>query len=139
MNRTQARALAKRVLDESDGYDRIFDGPTDSFDAKTPIAVITSKSIGATFDARDSWSIESGVLVSIYVRRDPGAAAAAAVEDQLDRLVDSAVRALIATGAFDIGPSDAFAENAPTRIIDGTPYRVERIPLRVADDYEEET
>jgi len=137
MDRTQARQLAHQVLEATDGYDRVFDGPADSFDAQSPIAVITSKSIGATFDAREVWSIESGILVSIYVRRDPGTDAAAAAEDQLDSLVVSAVRGLIATGDFDIGPSDAFAENAPVRIIDGTPYRVERIPLRVSDDYEE--
>ena len=135
MDRKAARQLARSVIEATDGYALICDGPPDKFAKKSPVCVITSKSIGVTFDARDEWTIESAILVSIYVQRVSGKEDAA--EDQLDDLVRQAVLALLATGEFSIDRSDAFAENAPLRDIDGVLYRVERIPLRVAEDYED--
>lgn len=141
MNRSQARALARSVLVASGDYPAatalIADGPLDTFDGRSPVAVITSRSMDVTFDARDEWTLQSGILVSIYVLREAGQAAA--VEDRLDDLVRNALTALIETEAFEaIGPSDAFAESAPIRRIDGKSYRVERIPLRADEDYETE-
>lgn len=142
--RSEARALAKQTLialgdyTVSDGgsgtLNLVFTGSPESFAGLSPVAIVTSRSMQLTAIARSLYEVASGVTVSIYVRHGPSTAESEAAEDQLDSLTRRAIVALHATGVFTVGESNAAAEGAPNRMIDGVLYRVERIPLSVLDE-----
>ena len=140
MNRSDARAAAAAALIATGSYtvggvDQVYQGATDAFGGRSPTAVILSTSLRLDLVARELYTIESGLSVSIYVRQaDSTAASAAAAESLLDDLIAEAALALHATGNFEVGQSDAAPEGAPRRSIDGVIYRVERLPLTVLDE-----
>lgn len=131
MNRTDARALAGDALTALGVFAAIFQGAPDRFDGKSPVAVVSSRTMRLDAVARELYTVVSGISVSIYVRQDDAAAA----EDDLDELTETAILALHLTGAFEtIADSSADPAGGARRFIDGKVYRVERIPLTVLDE-----
>lgn len=139
MDRKAARALAKTTLEALGAFHAVWQGAPDKFAGQSPIALISSGSIQLTPIARELYTVENGLTVAIYVRRDAGLVAAAATEDLLDDLALSVVEALHATGWFDVTTSSAAPEAGNLRDVDrnGVLYRVERIPLTVLDEHED--
>lgn len=139
MDRTAARALAASTLIATTSYtvgavNHVFQGALEVFDGRTPVAVITSRSMRMEVVAREVDTIHNGLSVSIYVRKPDGEAGAAAAETQLDTLVRQAIIAFEATGAFEHQETNAAPDGYPLRDIDGVLYRVERIPLIVLEE-----
>ncbi len=137
MQRAAARALAKTTLDATSAYTLVAQGALASFDGKTPVAIVTSRTMRLEMVTRAIGTIANGLYISIYVRKDEGAAGAEAAEDQLDTLVRQAVIALEGLNdgdTFEVGETDAAPDGFPLRLIDGVPYRVERIPVTVLEE-----
>ncbi len=133
MNRKDARALAKQILEETGSYTTVFAGPARTFGGKSPVAVVISRGLNLTMDAREEWTLSGDIQISIYVRCAPGEETTA--EDRLDDLVRSAALALRDADFVQIS-SDATPESAPLRNIDSTFYRVERLSARMQSDEE---
>lgn len=136
MDRKAARALVATTLQGLGTFQAVWQGAPDKFGGLSPVALISSRSIDLTPDARALYEITSGITVSIYVNRT--ALGAEAAEDLLDDLALSVVEALHATGAFQIDASTAGPEAGNLRDVDrnGIIYRIERIPLTVLDENE---
>jgi hypothetical protein len=133
MNRSEARHAIKQALEQLGLFAAVLNGTPDSFGGKTPIAVVSSTGMQPTRITRGVLEVASSMTVSIYVERP--ANGAAATEDTLDTLTLATIQALLATDDFVPGQSDASAGGAPNRIIDSKIYRVERIPVTIAEDY----
>lgn len=131
MDRATARTFAQTVLEALGLFQSVVQGPSDSFGGASPVAVITSRSMRLDDVARELYTVDNGISVSIYVRRDPDPVGA---EAKLDDLTLAAMVALHITGAFDIGESNADPAGGYQRVIDGVVYRIERIPLSVLDE-----
>lgn len=141
MDRTAARALVKTTLTTLGTYQAVVQGVPSLFAGRSPVAVITGRSMGLDYSARELYSIPSGLTVAIYVYHDPDADEGTS-EDQLDSLTKAAMLALAALESgnqriFDIGESSADPASGNLRDVDrnGTLYRVERIPLTVLDEF----
>lgn len=139
MDRKAARQLAKTTLEALNVFTAVLQGAPDKFGGRSPIAIVSSRSMLLTDVARELYTVENGLTVSIYVRRDPGETAAAATEDLLDDLALSVAEALHNSGRFELETSSAAPESGNLRDVDrnGTLYRVERIPLIVLDEHED--
>jgi hypothetical protein len=139
MDRKAARALAKTTLDALNVFTAVLHGAPDKFGGRSPIAIISSRSLQLIDDARALYTVENGLTVSIYVVREPGEAPAAAAEDLLDDLALLTATALHMTGRFQLETSSAAPESGNLRDVDqnGKLYRVERIPLIVLDAHED--
>ncbi len=137
MNRKAARALAvshaRRPQSIRPGLQ---DHEPNTLTPHNLVATVRSKSLGFVPDARESFTAPAEIWVSIYVRRG-GSSSGAVVEDLLDDLVRTAMRALI----------EAFSsedENAQFQIVpgmggysdDGKHYRAERFAVQFTDDEE---
>lgn len=141
MDRTAARALIKTTLEGLDAYEVIIQGVPNLFAGRSPVAVITSRSMGLDYSAHGLYTIPSGITVSIYVYHDPDADEGAS-EDQLDSLTKAAMLALAVLESdnqrvFAVGESSADPAAGNLRDVDrnGTLYRVERIPVTVLDEH----
>jgi hypothetical protein len=141
MDRTAARALIKTTLEGLGTYQAVVQGVPSLFAGRSPIAVITSRSMGLEYATRELYTLPSGVSVAIYVYHDPEAAEGTS-EDQLDSLTKAAMIALGTLEVsdqriFDLGESSADPSSGNLRDVDrnGTLYRVERIPLTVLDEH----
>ena len=133
MDRKTARREAQQALERLLRFEQVYRAPRRSFDGQSPIALVLSQRLEVESVARDEVNTPAGITVSLYVRCDVGDEDAA--EDELDELTREAALALVTAG-FTLQPSDAAPEGAPLRNIDGTFYRVERLPLRV-EHYQE--
>lgn len=140
MDRKAARALAKTTLQGLNVFTAVLQGAPDKFAGRSPIAIISSRSLRLLDVARELYTVENGLTVSIYVRRDSGEAAAAAAEDLLDDLALLSATALHTSGFFELETSSAAPDAGNLRDVDrnGVLYRVERIPLIVLDEHEDE-
>jgi len=139
MDRTAARALAASTLAATGAYTvgadvHVYQGGLGDFGGQSPVAVVTSRSLGLEAIARDLYEVTNGLSVSIYVRKADGATGAADAEATLDTLVRDAAVALHETGYFLVGESSAAPDGFPLRLIDTVLYRVERIPLTVLEE-----
>lgn len=136
MDRKAGRALAKTTLEGLNIFQAVWQGAPDKFGGVSPVALVSSRSIDLTPDARALYEITNGITVSIYVKREKDGAGAA--EDLLDDLALTVVEALHATDAFQIDASSAGPDAGNLRDVDGNGviYRVERIPLTVLDEHE---
>jgi hypothetical protein len=133
MNRSDARALAIQILEATGSYTRVIAGPARKFAGVSPVAVVISRGLNLTMDAREEWTLSGDIQVSIYVRC--AVDDEAATEDRLDDLVRTAALALRDAGFVQIS-SDALPESAPLRSIDTVFYRVERLNARMESDEE---
>lgn len=139
MNRTAARALVKTTLVATGAYtvdtvDQVYQGALEHFDGRTPIAVITSRTMALDEEARALYTIRNGLYVSIYVRKPDSTDGASDAEDTLDTLVEAATIALYETRLFEVGESSSAPDGYPLREIDGVLYRVERLQLTVLEE-----
>lgn len=137
MDRKAARALVATTLQGLGTFQAVWQGAPDKFGGLSPVALISSRSIDLTPDARALYEITSGITVSIYVNRT--ALGAEAAEDLLDDLALSVVEALhAASNLIQIDASTAGPEAGNLRDVDrnGIIYRIERIPLTVLDENE---
>lgn len=137
MDRKAARQLAETTLTGLGTFEAVLHGPPDAFSGRSPVAVITSRSLRLEAIARSLYEVTVGITVSIYVRKDDDAEAA---EDQLDDLALTVAAALHATGQFQVLESSAGPESGNLRDVDrnGVLYRVERMPLVVLDEGSDE-
>lgn len=132
MNRATARASVATALAGA-GFDLIVQGAPDSFGGKAKVAVITSAGTERVQLARDTSEDVHSLIVSIYVQRV--ANAGAAVEDSLDTLTLATITAIDALDrSIVFARSDAGANGAPNRRIDGQMYRVERIGFTILNE-----
>lgn len=134
MTRAAARTTAATALTGTSLYTDVLQGAPDTFDGRTPVAVISSATMEVIEDTRSLYSVRSTLHVSIYVRKPSGESGASTAEDTLDALVRASLIALHQTGAFDVGASSASPDGFPLRAIDGVLYRIERLPLVVLDE-----
>ena len=134
MDRSAARALAKSTLEALSLFKAVEKGVPGLFAGRSPVAVITSRSMNLQPLSRALIEIESGITVSIYVRHDSNGAGAD--EDQLDSLTKASMLALHATGVFSIAESSADPAGGHLRDVDrnNVLYRIERIPLTVLEE-----
>jgi hypothetical protein len=132
MDRKAARALAVSTITALSAFDLVQSGAPDSFLGKAKVALVTSRALQLVEIARGLYEVVNQITVSIYIQRAAGGEAAA--EDALDDRAQAIVLALHATGSFLAEQSDAGGSGAPNRIIDGTTYRVERLPFTVLDE-----
>lgn len=132
MNRKAARELARTTVLSSGTYALVTEGPRRTFGGVSPVACVLSKSLNHVPLTRDNAHDQAdlGLSVSIYVLCEAGGEDAA--EDQLDTLVEAAFIALKNAG-FLVGESDASPDGAPLRDILGKFYRIERIPITIAE------
>lgn len=135
MNRTAARAAIAATLDALDLFAVVMHGTPDSFEGQSPVAVISSTSMLGGRLTRGVLDVASGMTVSIYVQRPAGGESA--TEDTLDALTLATITALLTSGDMIPHQSDASPGGAPSRIIDGLVYRVERIPVTLTKNLEE--
>lgn len=135
MNRTDARAQIAATLDALDLFAVVMHGTPDSFEGQSPVAVISSTSMLGGLLTRGVLEVASGMTISIYVLRPAGSEGA--TEDALDALTLAVIAALLTGGDMVPHQSDASPGGAPSRIIDGLVYRVERIPVTLANNLEE--
>lgn len=141
MDRTDARALVKTTLEGLGTYQAVILGVPGVFAGRSPLAVITSRSMGLDYSTRELYTIPSGLTLAIYVWHDPDADEGTS-EATLDTLTKAALLALAALKdeyeqrVFAIGESSADPTSGNLRDVDrnGTLYRVERIPLTVFDE-----
>jgi hypothetical protein len=136
LSRKEARALAKTTFEALGVFEAVLAGAPDLFAGRSPVAVITSSSLDFQQVARELYEETSTITASIYVRRDAGAAQAAASEDQLDDLARACLLALHATGVFAVHPSSAAPQDGNLRDVDRNSvlYRIERIELTVTNE-----
>lgn len=137
-SRKEARALAKTTLQALGVFEAVLSGAPNLFAGRSPVCVVTSRSLVMGPLTRGVMEVTSGITVSIYVRRDAGESDAEAAEDQLDDLALSVIAALHATDVLYVSESSAGPENGNLRDVDrnGVIYRIERIPLTVLDETE---
>ena len=136
MDRKAGRLLAKETLEDLDLFGQIEQSEPDTLTAPL-VAVVHSKGLGITQEARDVWSSQAELFVTIFVRRAPGASDAA--EDLLDDLVRASMRALFEAfePLVDKLQIVSVAGTPPTpKGIDGKNYRMERFSVRFSDDGE---
>lgn len=128
MTRTDDRAQAAATLTALGLFQAVYAAPRRSFDGLSPIASVISAGMtpGTATRGRSVGSLDYRLSVAIYVRADSGAEAAA--EDLLDRVTQAAVLALAGAG-FAVAGADAAPDGTPLRLIDGIPYRAERITI----------
>ena len=131
MSRQSRREEIKAALVALGRFADVFEGARRSFGARSPVAVILSRSYAIQNLTR---SLNDGLLlgftVTIYVAAD--ASKEDEAEDTLDQLLVLTADALRDAG-FDIGESDAAPDNAPLRDIDKRFYRAERLPVSIED------
>ena len=132
MTRASARAAVAAALSGA-GFDLIVQGAPESFGGKANVAVITSAGSERRQLARAISDDTHRITVSIYVQRAAsGGAAAEAALDAFNAATIAAIDALSPTIVF--AQSDAGAQGAPNRRIDGRMYRLERITFTIVND-----
>lgn len=132
MNRSAARAAVATALSGA-GFDLIVQGAPETFGGKAKVAVITSAGTERAQLGRGTSEDINSIVVSIYVQRV--ASAGAAVEDSLDALTLATITAIDAMDSSIVfARSDAGANGAPNRRIDGQMYRVERIGFTILNE-----
>ena len=132
MNRQAARELAASTLTALGIFHAVYDAAQRTLGGESPIAIVQSKGtqyVDLTRGTHDQ--VRHRLNVGIYVRCDLGNEAAA--EDQLDSLAETTIDTLAALSDFEVGESDAAAESASLRLVDGVLYRYERIPLTYSE------
>lgn len=135
-DRKAARQLAQTTLEGLALFEAVVQGTPDLFAGRSPVCVITSRSLAMQPLTRGVMEETSGITASIYVRRDANDGGAA--EDQLDDLAKATVLALHATDVFYVSESSADPVSGNLRDVDrnGVLYRVERIALTCLDETE---
>lgn len=126
MSRRTFREAVVSALTTGARFGLIKEGAARSFDAATPVAVVTSAGTQLINLTRGLGGDERRyeVSVSLYIRCEAGQEADA--EDALDALSEATITDLQALG-YGVPGTDAAPADAPLRIIDGTLYRVERL------------
>ncbi len=140
MKRSVGRALAVSTLQGLNVFGKVYVSEPETFGGYDPVAVVHSKSLGITQDARGDFESTAEIYVSIYVRRprDASETEKDAVEDAIDDLSRVAQRALYdafydAALNITIAPSET---GYPNRPLDSATYRIERFAVRFNDDEE---
>ena len=132
MTRASMRAAVASALSGA-GFDLIVQGAPESCGGKANVAVITSAGSERRQLARAISDDAHRITVSIYVQRAAnGGAAAEAALDAFSAATIAAIDALSPTIVF--AASDAGAQGAPNRRIDGQMYRLERIVFTIVND-----
>jgi hypothetical protein len=125
------RSERERVLGIVQGlglFGAVVDGAVTTLGGQSPVAGVLSGGLTGIGGVRSRLAdgYRYRFLVTIYILCQPGSEAA--TEDTLDTLVEAVAAALIGGGFGDV-ESDAAAEGAPLRIIDGKLYRAERLAV----------
>ena len=136
-NRKAARALAQSTLEALGVFEAVLQGFPAKFAGRSPLAIISSRSLTMAPLTRGVMEETSGITISLYVRQDATEDSGAA-EDQLDDLTTAVLLALHATDVFYISETSADPTSGNLRDVDrnGTLYRVERIPVTCLDKSE---
>lgn len=108
----------------------VYKSPRRTLDGQSPVAIVSSAGLTARTMTRGGGvdELEYRLLATLYVRCD-GDADADAVESVLDDFTRATAVALVNAG-YQVDATDANAEGAPLRLIDGELYRVERLDIR---------
>lgn len=131
--RAAARAAIKTALVATTLFADVLEGAPGNFDAKSPIAVVRSRSFERIPQARGLWTNRYGIEVTVYVMETTGTPAQ--VEATLDAIVQTLFPLLeeLTPTSDDtlnaIGPSGPPDGDVSQRTVDGKVYRAERIPV----------
>lgn len=130
MQRTEARALAKELLDDTGSYATVYDHEPKRLDG-SPCATVHGRSMGIGYVSHGEVSVRSGLWITVWVAIDDDGSA---VEDQLDALVLEAMEQL--SSAFAVERDDGSIPDSESgyRLLDGVAYRVERFVVRSNED-----
>jgi hypothetical protein len=128
MSRRAERERVITSLNTAARFDVVGDGPIQTFDKRSPCAIVLSAGSEYTDLSRGFGGdvATHRILVTVYIRCDAGTEAAA--EDALDDLVQDTITDLRAVG-FRVPGTNARPQNSAVRVIDGTLYRVEQIEV----------
>jgi hypothetical protein len=128
MSRQSERERVLGIVQALGLFGAVVDGAVTTLGGQSPVAGVLSAGLGGIGGVRsrlvDGWRYR--FAVTIYILCSPGGEAAA--EDTLDTLVVAVAAALAGAGFGEI-ESDAAAEGAPLRSINGKLYRAERLTV----------
>jgi hypothetical protein len=127
--RDEALVLVTTILNTTASYSAVYNGVPDTVEGQSPVAMVYGQGYRLVQLTRTLTEMPFEIAVIIAVAREAngGTDADQAVSD----LVREAMLAFHAAGFTNIR-SDA-GNSIPQRIIDGVPYRVERIVMSMED------
>lgn len=131
--RAEARAAIKVALVATSLFADVLGGVPGSFNAKSPVAVVRSRSFERIRQARALWTNRYGIDVTVYVMENTG------TPEQVEAILDGIVQTIMPilealvpeTEDTDnaVGPSAPPDGDVLQRAVDGKIYRAERIPV----------